>query len=161
MIGNQRGRNGLIASPEFEITPSQLQRKVDSYILDLSVRPSIMVNAPEASAEVPVSELTTQIESKLVVQSSNRKDIVVLDSKISKNATNRLESSLAIRSGFEERAGKVESRKSPIVTVPRYVNLEPSLAMDWLEISWDELHIKERVGAGMPFYFPVMNNHFP
>ncbi|KAI3460073.1 hypothetical protein Pfo_016736 [Paulownia fortunei] len=30
----------------------------------------------------------------------------------------------------------------------RYLNLEPSLAMDWLEISWDELHIKERVGAG-------------
>ncbi|KAK4751827.1 hypothetical protein SAY87_020625 [Trapa incisa] len=34
------------------------------------------------------------------------------------------------------------------VTLPRYLNLEPSLAMDWLEISWDELHIKERVGAG-------------
>ncbi|KAK9930223.1 hypothetical protein M0R45_027270 [Rubus argutus] len=28
------------------------------------------------------------------------------------------------------------------------LNLEPSLAMDWLEISWDDLHIKERVGAG-------------
>ncbi|PIA56208.1 hypothetical protein AQUCO_00700514v1 [Aquilegia coerulea] len=37
---------------------------------------------------------------------------------------------------------------SPIVTNPRYLNLEPSLAMDWLEISWEELHIKERVGAG-------------
>ncbi|XP_048331690.1 serine/threonine-protein kinase CTR1 isoform X2 [Ziziphus jujuba] len=34
------------------------------------------------------------------------------------------------------------------VTIPRYLNLEPSLAMDWLEISWDELHIKERIGAG-------------
>lgn len=33
-------------------------------------------------------------------------------------------------------------------TMPRYLNLEPSLAMDWLEISWDELHIKERIGAG-------------
>lgn len=33
-------------------------------------------------------------------------------------------------------------------TIPRYVDLEPSLAMDWLEISWDELHLKERVGAG-------------
>ncbi|KAK4803548.1 hypothetical protein SAY86_003365 [Trapa natans] len=38
--------------------------------------------------------------------------------------------------------------KFPTVTFPRYLNLEPSLAMDWLEISWDELHIKERVGAG-------------
>ncbi|KAG5541896.1 hypothetical protein RHGRI_021658 [Rhododendron griersonianum] len=34
------------------------------------------------------------------------------------------------------------------VSIPRYLNLEPSLAMDWLEISWDELHIKERIGAG-------------
>lgn len=37
----------------------------------------------------------------------------------------------------------------PDVTIPRYLNLEPSLAMDWLEIAWDELHIKERVGAGI------------
>ncbi|KAJ4964950.1 hypothetical protein NE237_016799 [Protea cynaroides] len=36
----------------------------------------------------------------------------------------------------------------PANTVPRYLNIEPSLAMDWLEISWDELQIKERVGAG-------------
>lgn len=34
-------------------------------------------------------------------------------------------------------------------TIPRYLNIEPSLAMDWLEISWDELNIKERVGAGI------------
>lgn len=40
------------------------------------------------------------------------------------------------------------------VTIPRYLNLEPSLAMDWLEISWDELNIKERVGAGI-FSAPV------
>ncbi|KAI9097644.1 hypothetical protein K1719_025415 [Acacia pycnantha] len=32
--------------------------------------------------------------------------------------------------------------------IPRYLNLEPSLAMDWLEIPWDDLRIKERVGAG-------------
>ncbi|KAL2893080.1 Serine/threonine-protein kinase CTR1 [Bienertia sinuspersici] len=31
---------------------------------------------------------------------------------------------------------------------PRYLDLEPSLAMDWMEISWDDLHLKERVGAG-------------
>ncbi|XP_042493289.1 serine/threonine-protein kinase CTR1-like [Macadamia integrifolia] len=33
-------------------------------------------------------------------------------------------------------------------TVPRYLNMEPSLAMDWLEISWDELQIKEIIGSG-------------
>uniref|UniRef100_A0A803LK60 non-specific serine/threonine protein kinase n=1 Tax=Chenopodium quinoa TaxID=63459 RepID=A0A803LK60_CHEQI len=30
----------------------------------------------------------------------------------------------------------------------RFLDLEPSLAMDWMEISWDDLHLKERVGAG-------------
>ncbi|KAK4789138.1 hypothetical protein SAY86_020457 [Trapa natans] len=38
--------------------------------------------------------------------------------------------------------------KFPNATSPGYLNIEPFLAMDWLEISWEELHIKERVGAG-------------
>ncbi|CAH9065802.1 unnamed protein product [Cuscuta epithymum] len=42
----------------------------------------------------------------------------------------------------------LENLKHSEATLPKYLNLEPSLAMDWLEISWDELHIKERVGAG-------------
>ncbi|KAL8199650.1 hypothetical protein R6Q57_013218 [Mikania cordata] len=33
-------------------------------------------------------------------------------------------------------------------TTPRHLTIEPSLAMDWLEIDWDDLHIKERIGAG-------------
>ncbi|KAL8233789.1 hypothetical protein R6Q59_019889 [Mikania micrantha] len=33
-------------------------------------------------------------------------------------------------------------------TTPRRLTIEPSLAMDWLEIDWDDLHIKERIGAG-------------
>ncbi|KAJ3693496.1 hypothetical protein LUZ60_008976 [Juncus effusus] len=31
---------------------------------------------------------------------------------------------------------------------PNYLSIEPSLAMDWLEISWDELQLRERIGAG-------------
>ncbi|KAL5988448.1 hypothetical protein ACLOJK_036212 [Asimina triloba] len=37
----------------------------------------------------------------------------------------------------------------PNITIPSYVNLEPSLAMDWLEISWEELQIRELIGAAM------------
>ncbi|CAN6229498.1 unnamed protein product [Urochloa humidicola] len=33
-------------------------------------------------------------------------------------------------------------------TVPKRLSIEPSLAVDWLEISWEELELKERVGAG-------------
>ncbi|GAB2293013.1 hypothetical protein Dimus_027236 [Dionaea muscipula] len=32
--------------------------------------------------------------------------------------------------------------------VPRFLNIEPSLAMDWLEIAWEDLHLKQRIGAG-------------
>ncbi|KAL8153965.1 hypothetical protein V2J09_011725 [Rumex salicifolius] len=43
---------------------------------------------------------------------------------------------------------EIEVSSHPASSIPRYLNLEPSLAMDWLEISWDDLHLKERVGAG-------------
>lgn len=36
----------------------------------------------------------------------------------------------------------------PASSIPKYLDLEPSLAMDWLEIPWDDLRLKERVGAG-------------
>ncbi|KAK9743479.1 hypothetical protein RND81_03G242000 [Saponaria officinalis] len=42
----------------------------------------------------------------------------------------------------------VKQCKFPTSNIPKYLDLEPSLAMDWLEISWDDLHLKERVGAG-------------
>lgn len=48
-------------------------------------------------------------------------------------------------------AKKFEGKQNRAISteaIPRYLNLEPSLAMDWLEIQWDELHIKERIGAG-------------
>lgn len=47
---------------------------------------------------------------------------------------------------IETRADKQDRFSS--AAIPRYLNLEPSLAMDWLEISWDDLRVKERVGAG-------------
>jgi hypothetical protein len=36
----------------------------------------------------------------------------------------------------------------PGVTLPKSLSIEPSFAVDWLEISWEELELKERVGAG-------------
>ncbi|XP_062098169.1 serine/threonine-protein kinase CTR1 isoform X3 [Humulus lupulus] len=59
--------------------------------------------------------------------------------------------SLSRQTDSEEAGSELESQgtfPAISVTIPRYLILEPSLAMDWLEISWDELHIKERVGAG-------------
>lgn len=53
----------------------------------------------------------------------------------------------AVVSGIQSKQEQLDSRQGA-GDIPKYVNLEPSLAMDWLEISWDELRIKERVGAG-------------
>ncbi|KAM0891029.1 hypothetical protein ACQ4PT_026698 [Festuca glaucescens] len=42
----------------------------------------------------------------------------------------------------------VNKENIPGVAIPKRLIVEPSFAMDWLEISWDELDLKERVGAG-------------
>lgn len=56
---------------------------------------------------------------------------------------------ISVQSDLLEVESKCEYRgKSSAATKQRYLNLEPSLEMDWLEISWEELHIKERIGAG-------------
>ncbi|VFQ99013.1 unnamed protein product [Cuscuta campestris] len=54
----------------------------------------------------------------------------------------------SIGENVEAESTLANQEKHSDATIPKYLNLEPSLAMDWLEISWDELHIKERVGAG-------------
>ncbi|KAF8117790.1 hypothetical protein N665_0008s0134 [Sinapis alba] len=53
----------------------------------------------------------------------------------------------------EPEIAEAETRKDkkarlPVDAISPFLSIEPSLASDWLEISWDELHIKERVGAG-------------
>ncbi|KAK1291604.1 Serine/threonine-protein kinase CTR1 [Acorus calamus] len=53
----------------------------------------------------------------------------------------------------DQKSSKAENKVDvqgslPIVTIPKYKNREPSLSMDCIEISWDKLHIKERIGAG-------------
>ncbi|CAH2078071.1 unnamed protein product [Thlaspi arvense] len=48
----------------------------------------------------------------------------------------------------EAETPKDKKVRLPVDAISPYLSIEPSLASDWLEISWDELHIKERVGAG-------------
>ncbi|KAB2023666.1 hypothetical protein ES319_D06G034100v1 [Gossypium barbadense] len=61
----------------------------------------------------------------------------------------QLKVNLPSQSDLEEIGAELDNQgRFSTVSIPRYLHLEPSLAMDWLEISWDELRIKERVGAG-------------
>nr|CAB3488221.1 unnamed protein product [Digitaria exilis] len=41
----------------------------------------------------------------------------------------------------------------PGATLPKRLNIEPSFAADWLEISWEELELKERAGTSLTLKF--------
>ncbi|URD80193.1 STYKc [Musa troglodytarum] len=66
---------------------------------------------------------------------------------IAKNCYNPSEIEASRQLKVKAVGSKGEKKGNP-PTAPKYLNLEPSLAMDWLEISWDKLEIKERIGAG-------------
>ncbi|KAF3633783.1 serine/threonine-protein kinase CTR1 [Capsicum chacoense] len=87
-------------------------------------------------------------EDKIIIRQTYRKEVVL--SKNSPLQPGRPPKATLIgKMDVMELGGRTGHReKYPTATNPRYLHLEPSLAMDWLEISWDELHIKERVGAG-------------
>jgi hypothetical protein len=55
----------------------------------------------------------------------------------------------------------VNKENIPGVAMPKRLIVEPSFAMDWLEISWDELDLKERVGAGTSLASVFLFNLLP
>ncbi|CAN0921762.1 Serine/threonine-protein kinase CTR1 [Linum grandiflorum] len=66
-----------------------------------------------------------------------------------KSLITRTNINLSMESDVKQVQSEPDTRgRMSTTTDPKFLNLEPSLAMDWLEISWDELHIKERIGAG-------------
>ncbi|KAG8369176.1 hypothetical protein BUALT_Bualt15G0124000 [Buddleja alternifolia] len=87
---------------------------------------------------------------RIIIKQTYKKEIVVSGHAVSSQADRQ-----PPRATISENKDLMEVKnkccyhgKHHAAIIPRYLNLEPSLAMDWLEISWDELHIKERVGAG-------------
>ncbi|KAH9690328.1 protein kinase domain-containing protein [Citrus sinensis] len=99
----------------------------------------------DAAAGAPIQEYSRLVEENVAIEAAYKEEIVVSESSViikQPNAT--LPSQLD-----KEDESKLEKQGIfPVGPGPRYLNIEPSLAMDWLEISWDELHVKERVGAG-------------
>ena len=85
----------------------------------------------------------------IVIQRTWKKEIVLSGSQIMSTSIRQPKVNLPAKSELTEVKNEVENQGIfPSATIPRYLKLEPSLAVDWLEISWDELHIKERIGAG-------------
>ncbi|MBA0691796.1 hypothetical protein Goari_009405, partial [Gossypium aridum] len=102
----------------------------------------------EATAVTTVHQISKPCGDEVAVEQTLGNDIVISGTSVGKSVK-QLKGNLPSQSDLEEIGVELDSRgRFSAVTIPRYVNLEPSLAMDWLEISWDELHIKERIGAG-------------
>lgn len=86
---------------------------------------------------------------QVVIQQTSQEQIVVCGSPIIDNVGEKTEVNISCQSDVTEVESGLDNRGIlPAGTIPRYLEIEPSLAIDWLEVSWDELHIKERVGAG-------------
>ncbi|KAL0432656.1 UNVERIFIED_CONTAM: Serine/threonine-protein kinase CTR1 [Sesamum latifolium] len=84
---------------------------------------------------------------RIIIKQTYKKEIVVAGNVVPSQANRQPK--VTFSKDLTETKNKChEQGKHHSSVIPRYLNLEPSLAMDWLEISWDELHIKERVGAG-------------
>ncbi|KAG5018906.1 hypothetical protein JHK87_014761 [Glycine soja] len=87
--------------------------------------------------------------SEDVVQETSNNEIIVNESSVVKSTFQQSMLGSSCQSELKQVDIRIENQGClPAGSIPRYVNLEPSLAMDWLEISWDDLRIKERVGAG-------------
>ncbi|XP_010277524.1 PREDICTED: serine/threonine-protein kinase CTR1-like isoform X2 [Nelumbo nucifera] len=105
-------------------------------------------STPDAVSEIPM--LGSKLDgNKGPTQETYREGFVACGSSSMNNAVKppELEACSQIELSEVERTDKNQGDLAT-ANVPRYVNIEPSLAMDWLEISWDELEIKERIGAG-------------
>lgn len=147
---------------ESSVLPMEFNGNADRCIIQSAVLQSVQSNVSkplDASATgVSIHECFRIAGEKLVIQQSQEKDIVVSGSPNVSRAVKQQKVSLSTKSNLMEAEGRLEHRGGLHTwTVPRYLNLEPSLAMDWLEISWDELHIKERVGAGTLLLFLLID----
>ncbi|KAK8969253.1 Serine/threonine-protein kinase CTR1 [Platanthera guangdongensis] len=85
--------------------------------------------------------------NKDFIQRTNKAGMISDDQNIGR--TTNVPFNIQVSRWFIENGMKHENELiSRQATFQRYASLEPYLALEWLEISWDELEIKERIGAG-------------
>ncbi|XP_008802317.2 serine/threonine-protein kinase CTR1 isoform X2 [Phoenix dactylifera] len=110
---------------------------------------ALVANAHYSVARTSIHRNTKVVENKDFVQEAYQKGIASSCSQFTKNWNDASEIQVSRQLEWRETGVKGENSKGPSrVAIPRHLSLEPSLVMDWLEISWDELEIKERIGAG-------------
>ncbi|KAK9994274.1 hypothetical protein SO802_023977 [Lithocarpus litseifolius] len=152
--GTQIMESSLARFEDSSLTPFKLEGNAEHYILNRPTLQSSRGSVSESLDSAPEQILHEFSRlgvggDKVMIKQTNTEQILVSGSPVIKNSVKQPKGSLLSESDLKDVDRRlVKQGKFPSVTNPKYLNLEPSLAMDWLEISWDELHIKERVGAG-------------
>ncbi|CDY65536.1 BnaC01g41510D [Brassica napus] len=159
------GKPGNVHDPDSTInggTHSQIPSPLRmSHLTEVS-RPFVRSTSPFC-----FTKASSTVSTESIVRAALPLDIPKLsEDKIASQETCKEETSLledpVVNSGIKQINGDIpvegeiaeaETRKDkkvrlPVDAISPFLNIEPSLASDWLEISWEELHIKERVGAG-------------
>ncbi|KAJ7958906.1 Protein kinase superfamily protein [Quillaja saponaria] len=166
--GQQMKEIGFLRNFKDSIYPSveQACKRMESSLMSFDVKenaelsvlpgpalPAVLGSVSEALDAASGSssrEYSRLVEDNIVIQQSFQNEIDVTGSSIIKNTFKLPNVGLSCKSVLKELDNRLGDQGSsfPARTIPRYSNIEPSLPMDWIEISWDELHIKEQVGAG-------------
>ena len=131
-----------------------LEDQADAYNPSVAL-PPLRLSVSEAPDVVPDTVACRQCKidgNKDLIRESYREELYESGNSVMNN--------LKQPKGEVAKSGPHTKSGFPAGTVPRYINLEPSLAMDWLEISWEELHIKERVGAGTFLFMLIRHISF-
>ncbi|KAL2339982.1 hypothetical protein Fmac_007922 [Flemingia macrophylla] len=134
---------------EPSLIPFGLEGNDDKCAVLSSVFPTIHEDVSKALHPVIEASLHEypRLSEDVVVQETSNNEIIVNGSSVLKSTYKQSIHGLSNKSELKQ-VGIENQGCLPAGNIPRYVNLEPSLAMDWLEISWEDLRIKERVGAG-------------
>ncbi|XP_010433764.1 PREDICTED: serine/threonine-protein kinase CTR1-like isoform X2 [Camelina sativa] len=94
-------------------------------------------------------DIPNLIEEKISQQEIFKEETILSEDPIEKTPVKQPKGDLSVESEITEADTRKDKKgRLPVDAISPYLTIEPSLASDWLEVSWNELHIKERVGAG-------------
>ncbi|XP_061352490.1 serine/threonine-protein kinase CTR1-like [Gastrolobium bilobum] len=137
---------------ELPVIPFGLKGNNEECAVLGSILPTIHEDVSKAhhpTTKASLHEYPRLVEDAVVVQETSNNDIIVTGCSVVKCTFKQSVLSSSCQSDPKQVDKRIENQNClPAGNIPKFLNLEPSLAMDWLEISWDDLRIKERVGAG-------------
>ncbi|XP_010448559.1 PREDICTED: serine/threonine-protein kinase CTR1-like isoform X2 [Camelina sativa] len=94
-------------------------------------------------------DIPNLIEEKIAQQEIFKEETILSEDPVQKTPVKQPNGDLSVESEITEPDTRKDKKgRLPVDAISPYLTIEPSLASDWLEVSWNELHIKERVGAG-------------